>query len=75
MSNDRCVTAPLLLSKEIEKEGHCLSLRFEVVAHYLAGGSDTSPTPCQASLSKQIGMDGHRIEASHVFREVCPFDI
>jgi len=75
LTNDRSVAATLLLSNEIEKKGYCLSLGLEMVALRLAGRSDTSPTSRQASLSKQIGLDRHRIEAGHVFLNVRSFNI
>jgi hypothetical protein len=65
----------LLLSEEIEKKDHGLSLSFEMVAHCLAFRSDTSPTPRQARFAKQVGLDGHRIKAGHVLRDVRPLDI
>ena len=35
----------------------------------------TSPTPRQAGISEQIGLDRHRIKAGHVFLDVRPLDI
>lgn len=75
LTSSRRVAAALLLPKDIEEEDHCLSLGFEMVAHRLALCSDPSPTPCQACCPKQVGLDGHRIKAGHVFRDVCPLDV
>ena len=69
------VAATLFLSEEFEKQNDGFTFGFEMVAHRLARRSDTSPTPHQASLSEQIGLDGHRVEAGHVFRDVCPLNV
>lgn len=69
------IAAALLATQEIEKEVHRLSFCCEVMAYCLAVRSDTSPTSRQARFAKQIWLDGHGIEASHVFRAVDPLDI
>lgn len=69
------VAAALLPTQEIEKEDHRFSFCCEMMAYCLAVRSDTSPTSRQARFAKQIWLDGHGIEASHVFRTVDSFDI
>lgn len=75
LTSSRRVAATLLLPEDVKEEDDCLSLGFEMVAHRLAFRSDTSPTPHQANLPKQVRLDGHRIEAGHVFRGVRPLNI
>jgi hypothetical protein len=70
-----CVVATLLLAEEFEKQNDGFTFGFEMVAHRLPARSDTTPTSHQASFPEQVWLDGHSIEAGHVFREVYPLDI
>lgn len=69
------VTASSLLSKKIEESCDSISLSGKMLNLHLALCSDPAPATCQADLAKQIGLDRHGIEASHVAGFVRAFDI
>jgi hypothetical protein len=70
-----CVVATLLLAEEFEKQNDGFTFGFEMVGSSSARSFRYTPTSHQASFPEQVWLDGHSIEAGHVFREVYPLDI
>lgn len=69
------VSAPALLSKDVEKQSNCLPFFCELVPFQLAAFADPPPAPYEADMAEEVRCDFHRVVTRHVAVRVMAFAI